>query len=473
MKFEELWLDENIVKAIDEHGFSELTKVQEKALPVALSECDIMVQSKTGSGKTLVYLLAILERFAKDESKKALVLAPTRELALQIYSDAKSFSKYMDSFFSTCVYGGVGYEKQERDLKKNPALIVGTPGRLLDFLKSGKIDFKSFDTVVLDEADRMFDMGFYDDIMKIFSRMKNKEERVTMLLSATLNTKVRNLAWSHMNEPVELDVEPEEITVKNIRQELFHVSREEKFKIMLEILKKINPKSAIIFTNTKEKAIEVAKRLSLNDYKAEALIGSMSQSARLKALDDLKKGIITMLVATDVASRGLQIDDLELVVNYDIPEDYENYVHRIGRTARAGKSGVAITLACPDYVYGLEAIESYIQMKIPVLWTDEIGLEEVEDKSASWRYRRERSDKSKSKVQRKKYTGRERKATKSSSYSYKKKAVLKDKDKARDGKKKIVIQHSENARKINLNEIAEPKKSFFARIKSMFKGKKK
>ena len=384
MQFDELKLDERILKAIGEHSFSSLTKCQESVLPHTLSGKDVMVQSKTGSGKTLCYLLTIFQKYVMAGGKeKALVIAPTRELAVQIENDAKSFSKYIDGYSVGCFYGGVGYQRQNKEL--DSALVVGTPGRLLDFRKSGKLDFSAFDIIVLDEADRMFDMGFYPDIQEVFRYSVNSKERQTMLFSATLSVKVQNLAWQYMNEPMEIHVEPEEITVKNIVQELFHVSKEEKFPLLLSLLHKTNPSSAIIFTNTKEKTVEVSDRLALNGYKSKYLMGDMEQKKRLRTLEELKKGEITILVATDVAARGLQIDDLELVVNYDIPEDYENYVHRIGRTARAGKSGKAITLACEEYIYGLEAIEDYIQMKIPVLWADECGLEPVEDKSKDYR----------------------------------------------------------------------------------------
>ena len=388
MDFKQLGLSPEVMDGIDKHGFTSMTDVQEKVIPSALKGKDVMVQSKTGSGKTLVFLSAIFEKHVKDNNSRAIVIAPTRELADQIEKDAISFATGLKDYTIGCFYGGVGYEKQSADLKNGVNLVVGTPGRLLDFSKSGKLDFASFDTVVLDEADRMFDMGFYPDIQEMFKKMKRNEERQTMLFSATLSVKVRNLAWAYMDEPEEFDVQPEEITVKNITQELFHVTKEEKFGLLLSIFSKLQPKSCIIFTNTKDRAVEVSERLNMNGYKTSYLMGDMAQNVRLKTLDNLKNGKISTLVATDVAARGLQVDDLELVVNYDIPEDYENYVHRIGRTARAGKTGKAITLACEEYIYGLEAIENYIQMKVPVLWADEVGLEPVEDKSEGYRPRR-------------------------------------------------------------------------------------
>ena len=392
MKFDELGLCQETLSGVMKAGYTDLTEVQEKVLPVSLTGRDVMVRSKTGSGKTAVFLLTILERFSKDKNSAALVVAPTRELAVQIEEDAKLLSSGYDDFRIGCFYGGVGYQNQLAELKSGLALYVGTPGRLLDFSKSSKIDFRCFNTVVLDEADRMFDMGFYPDIQKMFMRMVAPKDRQTMLFSATLSTKVRNLAWQYMNLPEEMLVQPEEITVKSITQELFHVTREEKFSLLLSLLKHEQPESCLIFTNTKDMTVEVAKRLAMNGYKAEYLMGDMPQSQRLKTLDKMKEGNLPYLVATDVAARGLQIDDLALVVNYDIPEDFESYVHRIGRTARAGKSGKAITLASEDYIYGLEPIENYIQMKIPVLWADEIGLETVEDKSAGYHYHSRRRD---------------------------------------------------------------------------------
>ncbi len=386
MKFSELNLKEEVLNGIRSVGFEECTTVQEKVLPVTLRGRDVMVQSKTGSGKTAVFLITIFEHYLESGRKsRAIVVAPTRELAVQIEEDAKKLSAGIENYKVGCFYGGVGYGEQNREIEEGLDLYVGTPGRLLDYAKGRKIDFRQFDIAVLDEADRMFDMGFYPDIQKMFSLMRESTRRMTMLFSATLSTRVRNLAWGYMNNSEEILIEPERITVEAIEQELFHVTKDEKFGLLLSILKKINPQSCLIFTNTKDRAVEVSKRLNLNGYRTEYLMGDMPQSRRLETIEKMKEGKLSFLVATDVAARGLQIDDLELVVNYDIPEDYENYVHRIGRTARAGKSGKAVTLACEEYIYGLEAIEDYIGMKVPVKWADEEGLEEIEDKSAGYR----------------------------------------------------------------------------------------
>jgi ATP-dependent RNA helicase RhlB len=392
MKFTELPFSEKVLKGIESAGFDKCTTVQEKVLPVALNGCDLMVQSKTGSGKTAVYVLTILQNIAKciaegKEKPKALIVAPTRELAVQIEADTSILASGFEGVTVGAFYGGVGYEKQDKIIAKGCDICVGTPGRLLDFQKGRKIDFREFNIFVLDEADRMFDMGFYPDVQKMFSLLSDKDKRQTMLFSATLSTRVRNLAWQYMNEPEEIEVQPEEITVKKITQELYHIAKSEKFNLFLQLMVKENPGNALVFTNTKARAVEVAKRLSLNGFTAKYLMGDMAQSKRLQTINKMKDGKLKFLVATDVAARGLQIDDLELVINYDIPEDFESYVHRIGRTARAGKTGKAITLACEEYIYGLEPIESYIGMKIPVIWPEEGELPEVDDKSKNLSFR--------------------------------------------------------------------------------------
>ncbi|PKL29220.1 MAG: DEAD/DEAH box helicase [Spirochaetae bacterium HGW-Spirochaetae-2] len=402
MKFKELPLHEEVIKGIESAGFIDCMPVQEKVLPGALQGRDIMAQSKTGSGKTAVFLITLLQKFvdARDEARKlppeeafkvklpvALIIAPTRELAVQIEDDARILSSGIPDFRIGCFYGGVGYAKQDKQVIEGVDLIIGTPGRILDFQQMGKLHFKTVDTFVIDEADRLFDMGFYPDIQKMFKMMVVREQRQTMLFSATLGTRVRNLAWDYMNNPLEIEVQPEEITVNLITQGLYHVAKNEKFDLFLRIMAKENPTNALIFTNTKAKAVEISKRLNVNGYTTQYLMGDLPQSKRLQVINRMKSGELRFLVATDVAARGLQIDDLEFVVNYDIPEDFESYVHRIGRTARAGKSGKAIMLACEQFVYGLEAIESYIQMKIPVLWADEETLPPVEDKSAKMRFR--------------------------------------------------------------------------------------
>ncbi len=368
----------------------ECMPVQEKVFSSSLTGGDVLVQSQTGSGKTAAFLLTILETFAKQKENtktRALVVVPTRELAVQIEDDGLLLLEGLPGIRIGSFFGGIGYQEQEKLLRDGADIVIGTPGRLIDFSKSGKIDFTTFTIVVIDEADRLFDMGFYPDIRLMLNKMRPREERQTMLFSATLSTRVRNLAWDFMNNPATVEVESERITVEEIRQELYHVSKNEKFELLLYILAKHNLDNAIIFTNTKLRAVEVAKRLEINGYHVQFLMGDLPQRKRLKVIEQMKSGENKFLVATDVAARGLHVDDLQLVVNYDIPEDFENYVHRIGRTARAGKTGLAVTLACEEFVYGLEAIQDYIGMKIPVNWLEDGVLSSVEDKSAGIHFR--------------------------------------------------------------------------------------
>ncbi len=373
MKFNEFNLNEKILRGIDEAGFVECTAVQESSLAKTLNGIDVYVQSKTGTGKTAAFLITIFNLFLnnpKYKTRKALVIVPTRELAVQVELEAEQLGKYcnfkMGSFF-----GGIGYDKQERLLKENLNLYVGTPGRLIDFCKSGKINLKEMEILVIDEADRMFDMGFIPDIRWMAKRMVPPAERLTMLYSATLNTKVKQLAWEYMNEPAEIEIEPETVTVDTITQELYHVTKDRKFNLLLGIMKKINPGSALIFTNTKRMAEIVSRRLNGNGIRNDYISGDLPQKKRLKIIDAIKSGSTEILVATDVAARGLHIEDLDIVINYDLPDDFQNYVHRIGRTARAGKSGKAVSLACEQYVWNLEAIEKFIGMKIPSFFPDD------------------------------------------------------------------------------------------------------
>lgn len=375
MEFSKYELDEKILKGIEKAGFTATTPVQAETLKHSLKGKDVLVQSQTGTGKTAAFLISLFQLMTTREDlkgKKALILAPTRELALQIEKEAKLLGQFLDIKIG-CFYGGVGYNQQDRLLKEGVDIMIGTPGRLMDYGNSGKILFRDFGFLIIDEADRMFDMGFLPDLRRIMKKMIPSSQRVSMLFSATLSHRVKNLAWEYTNEPVEINMSPEQVTVDKINQILFHVNTNEKINLLLGILTTHNPENALIFTNTKQNAVNVAARLSGNGYVCDYIIGDLPQGRRTKIIESIKSGKLKYLVATDVAARGLHINDLDMVINYDIPEDYENYVHRIGRTARAGKSGMAITLACEKFVYGLEAIEQYIKMKIPVDWvTDEL-----------------------------------------------------------------------------------------------------
>ena len=395
MKFTDISLHPDLHRGISDAEFTDCTPVQEQTIQHVLSDKDVIVQSQTGTGKTAAFLVPIFQLALQSgdaESQKgkpkALIVAPTRELAVQIKEEADMLGKYLP-FRSDAFYGGVGYKGQEDSLVQGVDFVIGTPGRLLDFERSGKIDFSKIDYLIVDEADRLFDMGFYPDLQSILRKMKSRYDRRTLLFSATMSTRVMNIAWEHMNEPVEVKIEPEHITVEAIEQALYHVSRDEKVSVLLGLFKKYNPANAIVFTNTKRQAEELAKRLTINGYKTEYIMGDLPQSKRLKVIGSLKRGELQFLVATDVAARGLHVDDLELVVNYDLPEDSESYVHRIGRTARAGKSGRALSLADERFVYGLPAIEQLIGFKIPVGELTEDLF--AQDKSAGQRIHLEHS----------------------------------------------------------------------------------
>jgi len=368
MQFTELELHSDLRRGIDDMGFVDCTPVQERTFTHTLEGRDVTVQSQTGTGKTAAFLITIFQLLSEDErykGRQAYIVAPTRELSVQIEREAQRIGAHLP-FRIANFYGGVGYGPQEKALKEGVDVIIGTPGRLLDFHSSRKLPFDNIGIVVIDEADRLFDMGFYPDIRRMMRDMLPKDQRMTMLFSATLSTKVRNIAWQYMNDPEEVDIEPEHITVETVEQELFHVARNEKLGLVLGLLERYKPENGLIFTNTKQAAEEVALRLQYNGFSAEFIMGDLPQSKRMKLIDGMKDGSVRFLVATDVAARGLHVDNLDIVINYDLPEDPENYVHRIGRTARAGASGRAASLACERYVYSLESIEDLVGMKIPV-----------------------------------------------------------------------------------------------------------
>ena len=368
MKFDELKLNSKILAGVAAAGFEECTAVQSQAIPHVIDGSDVMVQSQTGTGKTAAFLLPTFQllKFNPDfAGAMALIVAPTRELAVQIKEESEMLGEDL-GIRTEVFHGGVGYGPQQKALADGLDIIVGTPGRMLDLTQSGHMQLSDVRMVVIDEADRLFDMGFYPDIRRLFRRLRPREERINMLFSATLSTKARNIAWEHMNDPVEIEIEPEHVTVDKVTQTLYHVASEDKMSVLLGVMKQRAPRTAIVFTNTKRAAEEVAKRLEINGYPTEFIIGDLPQKKRQKIIQRIKAGDAEFLVATDVAARGLHINDLDMVVNYDLPEDPEAYVHRIGRTARAGESGAAVSLACQRYVFGLESIESLIRQKIPV-----------------------------------------------------------------------------------------------------------
>ncbi len=388
MKFSELNLDPDLMKGIEHAGFVDCMPVQEATYAHAFQGRDIYVQSQTGTGKTGAFIVSIFHLFLQkpEKKQKALIIAPTRELAVQIYEEAVLLGKYL-KFKIGVFYGGVGYDRQERQIEEGVDIIIGTPGRIIDFNQSRKLNLKDVSVFVIDEADRLFDMGFLPDIRKLLKKMPSYPDRQTMLFSATLDYRVKTIASEYMHEPAEIEIQSEHVTVDNIFQRLYHVGKDEKLSLLVGILRKENPRNAIIFTNMKRTAERLAANLVHNGFECEYIIGDLPQKKRLKIIDDLKSGKLRYLIATDVAARGLHVDDLELVVNYDLPENSENYIHRIGRTARVGKTGTAISLVCEQYVYGLESIEEFAKMKIPVEWADESLYAEV--KTAHFRRRPE------------------------------------------------------------------------------------
>lgn len=390
MDFNELNLSKPLLKGINATGYTTCTDVQEDTFNQTLKSKDVCVQSQTGTGKTAAFLITLFELLIQNsdhEKRTALIITPTRELASQIEKEAKQLGRYLNFTIGT-FFGGVGYKKQEQLLQQGVDIMIGTPGRLLDLIGSRKLNLSKTTFLVIDEADRLFDMGFLPDLRKILRKMPPYSKRLSMLFSATLNNRARELAWEYMNNPVKIEIAPQQVTVDNVTQVLYHVGLYEKINLLLGILQKEQPRNALIFTNTKHAAYEVANRLRVNGYDTNYIIGDLPQNQRLKVIDDIKSARVRFLVATNVAARGLHVDDLEMVINYDVPEDREDYVHRIGRTARAGKTGKAITLACEKYAFGIEEIEKFTQQKIPVEWADDDLF--VEDKSAGMVFRLER-----------------------------------------------------------------------------------
>lgn len=380
MTFDELNIPDQVRQGIMKAGFTECTPIQALTLPEALIGNDIAAQAQTGTGKTAAFLITVFSRMlstkplGKGPSPRALIIAPTRELVVQIEDEAKLLGGQTD-FRIVSVLGGMNYEKQKKDLAAGVDILVGTPGRLIDFLKQRLYSLKKTQFLVIDEADRMFDMGFISDLRFILKRMAPYHSRQSLLFSATLTYRVTELCYEHMNNPQVYKATPEQVTAERVEQELYHVSRSEKFGLLLSILKRESGGRYLVFCNTKAETEKVARYLNANGHAAEAITGDLSQNRRLRALKRFKEGSLPILLATDVASRGLHIEGVTHVINYDLPQDPENYVHRIGRTARAGKIGKAISLACEEYVFSLPDIERYIKEKISVMpLTDEMIL---------------------------------------------------------------------------------------------------
>ncbi len=372
--FADLGMEEQLFKSLHESGFEYCTPIQEKTLPLLLSGRDVAGQAQTGTGKTLAFLLGIFNdlltldpidgRYLNEP--RSIILAPTRELAVQIHKEALMLNKY-SNFRIALVFGGTGYQSQRDYLQQGVDILIGTTGRIIDYYKQGVFGLDAIDSVVLDEADRMFDLGFIKDIRYLFRRMPKGDDRLNMLFSATLSHRVMELAYEHMNSPTQISIEPEKITVESIREKLFYPGNEEKIPLLLGLMEKEKPERSIVFTNTKRDAEKVWGYLSGNGIRVGILTGDIPQNKRLKLLDELASSKIKVLIATDVAARGLHIPAVSHVFNYDLPDDREDYVHRIGRTGRAGATGDAISFACEDNAFNLPQIESYIGHRLPLV----------------------------------------------------------------------------------------------------------
>ena len=373
VRFESLNLAPVLFQGLEKAGFSSCTPIQAETLPLALSGQDVAGQAQTGTGKTAAFLLAtlhhLLTRPAAPERRptqpRALILAPTRELAVQIHKDALLLVEGTGMRLGL-VFGGTAYEEQRQQLQNGVDILIGTPGRLIDYYKQQVYDLYAIQVVVLDEADRMFDLGFIKDIRYLLRRMPPPTKRLGLMFSATLSLRVSELAYEHMNNPIAVHIEPEKVTADRVDQAVYMTANDEKVSLLVGMLRHMDPHRTIVFVNTKRAADIVWGYLEGNGFKCAVLSGDVPQKKRLGLLEQFQAGKLQVLVATDVAARGLHIPDVSHVFNFDLPEEAEDYVHRIGRTARLGARGDAISFACERYSFSLPEIERYIGHKIAV-----------------------------------------------------------------------------------------------------------
>ena len=354
-------------------------------LPIALAGRDVAGQAQTGTGKTAAFLIAAYQRLLNHpladteggtRQPRIFILAPTRELAVQIAKDAEVLGQHTD-FRIGLAFGGTGYEQQRRTIRDGIDLLIGTPGRIIDYFKQGVFKLSGVEVAILDEADRMFDLGFIKDIRYLLRRLPPPDKRLNMLFSATLSQRVMELAYEHMNEPDLIRVEPDKITADRVRQAIFFPSNPEKIPLLVGLIREMGSSRIMVFVNTKREAERLEAYLEANGVDASAISGDVPQKKRLSMLMRFQKGELAVLIGTDVASRGLHIPDVQCVINYDLPQDREDYVHRIGRTARAGASGDAISFGCETFAIALPDIEDFIGHKIPVASFDPALLPEL------------------------------------------------------------------------------------------------
>lgn len=373
LSFSSLHLPEPLARGIADAGFERCTPIQAGTLPRALSGLDVAGQAQTGTGKTAAFLVAMLANLLRQpaaadrpvSSPRGFILAPTRELAVQIHRDAELLNQYSGLSLGLA-FGGVDYEKQRRQLEVGVDVLIGTPGRIIDFYKQHVFDLRHVQVLVLDEADRMFDLGFIADIRYLMRRLPEPSKRLSMLFSATLSQRVLELAYEHMNDPELVRIEPEKVTADRVRQVIYFPAMDEKLRLLLGLLRSLGATRTMVFVNMKRTAERLEATLRANGIDAEAMSGDVPQNKRLRMLRDFHEGRLPVLIATDVAARGLHIPDVTHVFNFDLPQDPEDYVHRIGRTARAGAAGDAISFGCEDYVQSLPDIEAFIGRKLPV-----------------------------------------------------------------------------------------------------------
>ncbi|KAA6186282.1 DEAD/DEAH box helicase [Thiohalocapsa marina] len=415
VRFDSFDLDPRILDGLRDAGFTFCTPIQAETLPIALAGRDVAGQAQTGTGKTAAFLVAAMQRLLQHPSEseqmpesepnaepdtesqvgprqpRVIILAPTRELAVQIHKDALLIGRHAGLKLGL-VYGGTGYQQQRDEIAAGVDILIGTPGRLIDYFKQRVFHFKAVEVVILDEADRMFDLGFIKDIRFVLRRMPPATERLGMLFSATLSYRVTELAYEHMNDPQMVEIAPDQITADRVTQNCYMVSNEEKIPLLIGLIRQYSEGRIMVFVNTKREGERVWGYLEGNGISAAMLSGDVPQKKRLQLLKAFQAGELPVMVATDVAARGLHIPGVSHVINYDLPDDAEDYVHRIGRTARAGEAGDAISFVCENYAFCLPDIEAYIGAKIPVLPIEESVLAEIDPNSRVRLQRRPRDE---------------------------------------------------------------------------------
>ena len=381
-RFDSFDLHPAIRQGVVDAGFEKCTPIQDRTLPLTLDGRDVAGQARTGTGKTAAFLLTVFQRLLSDDSvgpgpnPRSIIIAPTRELAIQIHRDAELLGKHT-GLRSILTYGGVDYARQREQIAAGVDVLIGTPGRLIDYFKQRVYNLKHIEVAVLDEADRMFDLGFIKDIRYLFRHLPPVDQRQTLMFSATFPLKVTELAYEHMNDAETIRFEEEQVTSDRVTQVVYYPANPEKLPLLVKLLRGMEDGHVMVFVNTRHNTDRVARTLKANGINAAMLAGSVPQKKRQSLLKRFRDGEIDVLVATDVAARGLHIPDVSHVINYDLPQEAADYVHRIGRTARLGATGDAISFACEDFAVHLPEIEDYIEMELPVEQHDPDALPEL------------------------------------------------------------------------------------------------